>query len=70
MTEREAISVFDGLREALQSIPPGEDARAVGALLRTHVFHSSSIASELSSALAMLRNVFREIQKWETQNPN
>jgi len=69
MTEREAIKVFDGLRKAYRARKPGDDLRALHALLTAHVL-PSALGPPCSSALETLRAVFGEIDKWEKRNPS
>ena len=69
MTEREAIKVFDGLRKAYRAFKPGEEVRALNALLIAHVL-PPALGMPLSSAFLVLHAVFDEIDKWESRNPS
>ncbi len=64
MAEREAINVFDGMREGFRTCQQGGDMRALHALLTAHVL-SSDLGMPFSSALRTLRAAFNEIDDWE-----
>jgi hypothetical protein len=64
MTETEAIKVFDGLRKAYRAIEPGDDRRALQALLIGRVV-PGALGTSFTLALETFRLAFGEIDRWE-----
>jgi hypothetical protein len=64
MTEKEAIRVFDGLRKEYRAMKPGDDRRALHALLTAHVV-PGGLGTSITLALETFRLAFDEIDRWE-----
>ena len=71
MTEREAIKVFDGLRQAFRSLNPTEQIEAQNTLSNAHIVPSALIWGRggFPSALGTLRAVFDLMDEWERRHP-
>ena len=69
MTNREAINVFDHLREAVAALKPMDEVQARNALSGTHVI-PFSMNMQVSSAMGALRAFFHQIDTWESRNPS